>query len=292
MPLNSEKSRPKKTKRPAQSATAERKRSGKRTPPPPEMEAQEPKRRFPRTLPLVPVRDTVYFPGHLFPLFVGREKSVRALDEAMSRHKYILLAAQKEVTKDDPDPDDIYSVGLIAEVMQILRVPDGTVRVMLEGLERVAITEYLSTDPFFKVRAHPLPSLAEKGIEIEALMRSIVARFEQIVQVGRSIPPEAMVSVVSITEPNRLVDNICPYLPLRVETKQEILETITVRERLEKLNLVLEKEAEIIEIQRSIRTRVEKEMGDAQKEFILREQLKAIQQELGERDDRGLEIDE
>ncbi len=257
-----------------------------------EKEPQEPRRRYPRTLPLVPVRDTVYFPGHLFPLFVGREKSVRALDDAMARHKYILLAAQKEIAKDDPEPEDIYSVGLLAEVMQILRVPDGTVRVMLEGLERVVITEYLSTEPFFKVKMRLMPTTPDKGIEVEALVRSVVTQFEQIVQVGRNIPPEAMVSVVSITDPNRLVDTICHYLPIRPDTKQEILETISVRDRLEKLNLVLQKEAEIIEIQRNIRSRVEKEMGDAQREFLLREQMKAIQQELGERDERGTEIDE
>ena len=274
--------------------TSQKKRRGKRVTPALdiEMELREMKRRYPRILPLVPVRDTVYFPGHLFPLFVGREKSVRALDEAMSHHKYIVLVAQKEFAEDDPSPEDIYDVGLIAEVMQILRVPDGTVRVMLEGLERVIVTDYISTEPFFKVRARLLPAVADKGIEIEALMRSVVSQFEQIVQVGRNIPPEAMVSVVNVTDPNRLVDTICPYLPLRVETKQEILETVAVRDRLEKLNLVLQKEAEIIEIQRSIRTRVEKEMGDAQREFILREQLKAIQQELGERDERGTEIED
>ena len=257
-----------------------------------DLEFEQIKRSYPRILPLVPIRDNVYFPGHLFPLFVGRPKSVRALDEAMTRHKYILLAAQKEVADEDPVYADIYDVGIIAEVMQILRVPDGTVRVMLEGLDRVAITKYISTEPFFKVRARLLPEVSDRGIEIEALMRSIVAQFEQIVQIGRSIPPEAMVSVVNVNDPNRLVDTITPYLPLRVDTKQEILETIPARERLEKLNLMLQKEAEIIEIQRTIRSRVEKEMGDAQKEFILREQLKAIQQELGERDERSTEIEE
>jgi len=246
---------------------------------------------LPDVVPMLPVRDAVYFPRQIFPLFVGRAKSVRALEEATASDRYILLVAQKQVATDEPGPDDIYQVGLVAEVMQIMKVPDGTVRVVLEGIERARILEYLETDPFFLVRVQLLPTIEESSLEIEALMRSVTAQFEQIVNIGRNIPPEALVNVVNITEPGRLADAITPYLALRVDSKQEILESTSVKERLEKLNILLKREAEILEIQRNIRSRVEKEMGDTQREFILREQMKAIQQELGERDERYGEIE-
>jgi len=249
-------------------------------------------RKIPRGLPTLPVRDQVYFPHMLFPLFVGREKSIRALDAAVRQHRYIVLVAQKDIGTEDPEPSDVFDVGLLAEVMQILRVPDGTMRVMLEGLERVKISGYTQVNPYMRARVKVLPTEEEKSIETEALMRNVVAKFEQIVQNSRNIPPEALLNVVSIDEPGRLADTITPYLPLKVEAKQEILETVPVRHRLDRLNLLLEREVQILEITRDIRTRVEKEMGDTQKEFILREQLKAIQQELGERDERLSEIEE
>ncbi|HXG23010.1 MAG TPA: endopeptidase La, partial [Chthonomonadales bacterium] len=247
----------------------------------------------PRTLPLLPIRDTVYFPHMIFPLLVGREKSVRAVDEAIAHERQIVLVAQKHINIEDPDPDDLYTVGILAEIMQILRVPDGTVRVMLEGIERVKILRYIQDTPCYKVVALPLPTDERKDLEIEALMRGVANQFEQIVHIGRNIAPEALINAVNTDEPGRLADTITPYLQqLRTDVKQEILETLDVRERLEKLSVVLKKEAEILEIQRNIRNRVEKEMGDTQREFILREQLKAIQQELGERDERGSEIEE
>ncbi len=252
----------------------------------------QPAASLPEILPLLPVRNEVYFPHMIFPLFVGRAKSIRALDEAMASNRFILLVAQKQVATDDPGPEDTFSVGLIAEIMQIMRVPDGTVRVVLEGIERARIVEYLETEPFFLVKVEPMPTQEESSLEIEALMRSVTALFEQIVNVGRNIPPEALVNVVNITEPGRLADAIAPYLPLRVESKQEILECTSVRDRLDRLNILLKKEIEILEIQRNIRNRVEKEMSDTQREFILREQMKAIQQELGEHDERYGEIEE
>jgi len=228
----------------------------------------------------------------IFPLFAGREKSVKALDEAMAQDRTILLVAQKEVGTDDPTPDDIYTVGLVAGIMQITKVPDGTVRLVLEGIERARIKEYTQTDPHFCVKIEPIPTVEETSLELEALMRSATSQFEQIVNIGRSIPPEALINIMNISEAGRLADTITPYLPLRVESKQDIIETVSVKERLEKLNVLLKKELEILEIQRSIRNRVEKEMGDTQREFILREQLKAIQQELGERDERFGELEE
>lgn len=249
-------------------------------------------RRIPRVLPLLPVRDNVYFPHMLFPLFVGREKSVRALDEAMAKHRHILLVAQRDMTVEDPEPNDLYEVGVVAEVIQILKVPDGTVRVMLEGLERIRVLTFTGLEPFFKVRGQQLPSFEISSIEVEALMRSVTSQFEQLVHSGRNVPPEVLINVINITEPGKLADSITPYLPLRVEQKQEILETLPVQERLEKLSLILKKELEILEIQRNIRTRVEKEMGDSQREYFLREQMKAIQEELGEQDERTAEIAE
>lgn len=258
----------------------------------PETPAASTSRRFPRSLPLLPVRDNVYFPHMLFPLFVGREKSVRALDEAMSRQRYILLVAQRDMTVEDPEPSDVYQVGVLAEVIQILKVPDGTVRVMLEGIERVRITDFTQEEPFFKVRVRTLPTESGRSIEVEALMRSVTSQFEQIVNNGRSVPPEVLINVINIDDPGKLADTITPYLPLRVDQKQEILETILVKDRLDKLSVILKKELEILEIQRNIRSRVEKEMGDSQREFFLREQMKAIQQELGERDERTADIEE
>src|SRR5579871_3054622 len=246
---------------------------------------------LPRALPLLPIRDQVYFPHMIFPLLVGREKSVRALDEAIRHERHIVLVAQKHVNTEEPDPDDLYSVGIAAEIMQHLRVPDGTVRVMLEGIERVRVLHYVQDAPFYRVIVEPLPTEEYKDLEIEALMRGVTNQFEQIVNIGRNIAPEALINVVNTDEAGRLADTITPYLhQLRVDTKQEILETLDVRERLEKLAVVLKKEWEILEIQKNIRSRVEKEMGDTQREFILREQMKAIQQELGEREE-GSEAD-
>ena len=254
-------------------------------------------RKLPRVLPVLPVRDTVYFPHMLFPLFLGREKSIRALDFALENHRYVLLVAQREVSVEDPTPEDIYTVGTIAEVMQVLRVPDGTVRVTLEAIERGRISQFTQSDPFYKVRIKRLPDKQPKGLRIEALMRSVTSLFDQLIQnqgsqSGRPIPPELLMNVVSIDEPGKLADTIVPHLPLRTDVKQDMLEAVDVDERLEKLNVILEKEMEVLNIQRNIRTRVEKEMGDTQREYILREQLKAIQQELGDRDGRTTEIDE
>jgi ATP-dependent Lon protease len=229
----------------------------------------------------------------IFPLLVGRERSVRALDEAIKHDRQIVLVAQKQVNTEDPEPEELFRVGIVAEIMQHLRVPDGTVRVMLEGVERVRILEYMQEEPFCRVLVEPLSAVERKDLEIEAMMRAATTQFEQIVSIGRNIAPEAVINVVNTDEPGRLADTITPYLhQIRVETKQEILECLDVRERLEKLSVVLKKEWEIIEIQKHIRSRVEKEMGDTQREFILREQMKAIQQELGERDDRSSEIEE
>ncbi|MGB9619139.1 MAG: endopeptidase La, partial [Armatimonadota bacterium] len=250
-----------------------------------------------RVLPVLPVRDCVYFPHMLFPLFFGRDKSIRALEYALDRNRRVLLVAQKDVSVEDPVPRDLYRVGTVAEVMQVLRVPDGTVRVALEGLERARIGCFVHEEPFFKARIKLLEPKPASGPRVEALMRTVVALFDQVVQNqvahnGRTIPPEVLMNVVAIDEPGKLADSIIPHLPLRIEVKQDMLETVDVVDRLDKLNILLENEIEIINIQRNIRSRVEKEMGEVQREYILREQLKAIQQELGERDGRPSEMEE
>jgi len=228
----------------------------------------------------------------IFPLVVGREKSIKALEEAIATNRLLLLVSQRQIGVDDPQPEDLYQVGVVVEVMQQLKVPDGTVRVMLEGVARMRVLDYVQFEPFFKVQGQELTVEEGKDLETEALMRTVSAQFEQLVNNGRAIPPEALINVINTDEPGRLADNITPYLPLRVEGKQEILETIAPKERLEKLNLILKRELEILEIQKNIRNRVEREMGETQREFILREQMKAIQQELGERDERTTEIEE
>jgi len=248
---------------------------------------------YPKELPLLPIRDQVYFPHMIFPLLVGREKSVRALEDAAANQRFIFIVAQRDLQAEDPKPDNIYEVGIVAEIMQILRVPDGTVRVMLEGVDRCRIVRYLTTEPFYCVQLQAIPSVETIDLPTEALMRSVIQQFEHVVGISKNIQPEAMVNVLNTDEPGRLADTITPYLrQMRIDQQQEILETQDARERLEKLATVLKKEAEILEIQKNIRSRVEKEMGDTQREFILREQMKAIQQELGERDERSSEIDE
>lgn len=248
--------------------------------------------RIPSQLPLVPVRDQVYFPQTIFPLFVGRNRSVRALEEAIEDNRLIALAAQKEVIVEEPEPEDIYSVGIVAEVLQVLRLPDGTLRLMLQGIERVHIAAYIQTEPFILVKLDPLPGDKQNDLEIEALMGIVTSLFEQLVNAGRNIPPEVMLNISNQNDPERIINTVALHLPIRVEEKQSILEMRGVRERLERLVVIMRKELEIAEIQKSIRTRVEKEMGDTQREFFLREQLKIIQQELGERDERTSEIEE
>jgi ATP-dependent Lon protease len=249
---------------------------------------------LPDALPLVPIRDNVYFPHMIFPLFVGRDRSVKAVEAAMeSDSRLLLLAAQKQILTEEPEPDDVHEVGIVAEVMQVLRMPDNAVRVMLEGGRRVRLRQYLQTEPYLLVRVEGLETAPDgRSVELEALARTVTQSFEKLVADGKSIPPEALVNILNIGEPDRLADAVVPYLSLRVEEKQGLLETLSTRERLEKLGAVLTREHEILEVQNNIRARVEKEMTGTQREIILREQMKAIQQELGERDERAGEVDE
>ena len=259
---------------------------------PPSDDQDRSKVAFPANLPVLPIRDQVYFPHMMFPLLVGREKGVRALEDAAALDRRIVIVAQRDIHVEDPGPEDLYSVGIVVEIMQVLRVPDGTVRVMLEGLERCRIVKMTQTEPFYRAQVAAIRGKGRKDLATEALMRTVIAQFEHVVSVSKTIQPEALINVVNTEEPGRLADVITPYLrQMRVNAQQEILETADVGKRLNKLAIFLKKEADILELQKNIRSRVEKEMGETQREFFLREQLKVIQHELGERGEDAGEIE-
>jgi len=245
-----------------------------------------------KVLPLLPLRGILVFPNMVLHLDVGRERSVSALEQAMVEDNQILLVAQKEARIDEPTIDDIYSMGTIAQIKQMLKLPGGTIRVLVEGLSRAYIREVIETEPYFKVESEEVEEDVTKTIEVEALMRSVIYQFEQYIKLSKKIPPETLVTVSSLEEPGRMADLIASHLTLKIQQKQEILEATSPRQRLEKLSEILTHEMEILEIERKINLRVRKQMERTQKEYYLREQMKAIQKELGERDDRMAEADE
>jgi len=243
-------------------------------------------------LPLLPLRGVIVFPYVIIHLDVGREKSVSALEEAMVNNRMIVLAAQHQAKTSEPDPEDIYVLGTLAEVKQLLKLPDGTIRVLVEGLYRVQVKEFIQTDPHYRVKIEKVDEIREKSSEIEALMRTTLFQFEQYIKNSKRVQPEVLASVSSVEEPGRLADIIASHLNLKIEDKQALLEAIAPDERLEKLCSILMKELEIIEMERRIHLRVRKQMEKTQKEYYLREQMKAIQRELGEKDERTAEADE
>lgn len=245
-----------------------------------------------QVLPLLPLRGILVFPYMVIHLDVGREKSVRAIEEAMLHDRLIFLATQKEAQTDDPKPEDIYTVGTVAEVKQLLKLPGGTIRVLVEGMARARIVHYVAEYPFFKVEMEQFPEEPTKNSHVEALMRNLVQQFEQYVKLSKRIPPETVVAIVNIGEPGRLADIIASHLTLKVEDKQELLEAVDVATRLEKLCAIVARELEIVELERRINIRVRKQMEKTQKEYYLREQMKAIQRELGDKDERQAEGEE
>jgi len=245
-----------------------------------------------RELPLLPLRGVVVFPHMVIHLDVGRDKSVKAIDDAMTQDRVIFLAMQKEAQTDEPEVDDIFSTGTVAEVKQLLKLPGGTIRVLVEGLGRGEIERFTQEDPYFKVLVNDVIEPVEKTPEVEALMRALVETFENYVKISRRIPPETVVSVVTIEEPARFADVVASQLTLKVGDKQAILETTDVSRRLELLYEILTNEMEILELERQISTRVRKQMEKSQKEYYLREQIKAIQKELGEKEDWASEAQE
>src|SRR5688572_7581874 len=245
-----------------------------------------------RTVPLLPLRDIIVFPHMVVPLFVGREKSIAALEEAMAADKELLLAAQKKAKTNDPKDVDIFRVGTIGHIIQLLRLPDGTVKVLVEGRRRAKITGYPQTAPFFLAEIEELPEPDERGVETQALMRSIQGVFENYVKLSKRIPPEMLVSVQTIEEPGRLADTIAAHLSLKLNDKQTILETESPQKRLEKLYELMQSEIEILQVEKKIRTRVKKQMEKSQKEYYLNEQMQAIQKELGDRDEFKNELND
>lgn len=245
-----------------------------------------------REIPLLPLRGILIFPYMIIHLDVGREKSISALEEAMVQDRLIMLATQKEAQTDRPKPDDIYSVGTIAEIKQLLKLPGGTIRVLVEGISRAKIINYLQDDPYYLVNIEEFKDTEERSSEVEALVRSSIHYFEQYVKMSKKIPPETLVSVVTVEEPGRLSDLIAAHLTLKVEDKQSLLDAIDSKERLQRLCEILGHEIEILELERKINTHVRKQMEKTQKEYYLREQMKAIQKELGDKDDKTAEVEE
>jgi ATP-dependent Lon protease len=238
--------------------------------------------------PVLPLRDIVVFPHMIVPLFVGREKSVKALEDVMGDDKQILLVAQKDAAVDDPAAEDIYDVGTISTVLQLLKLPDGTVKVLVEGSQRAKIVGYKENDTFFEAYAEAFSEEEEEQQqqqELEALSRSIVTEFEQYIKLNKRIPPEVLVSINQIEEPSKLADTVASHLALKISDKQELLELATVAERLEKIYGVMEGEISVLQVEKRIRNRVKRQMEKTQREYYLNEQMKAIQKELGETED-------
>jgi ATP-dependent Lon protease len=235
--------------------------------------------------PVLPLRDIVVFPHMIVPLFVGREKSIAALEEVMKEDKQILLVAQKNASQDDPGPDDIYRVGTVSSVLQLLKLPDGTVKVLVEGTARADIAGFVDNPRFFQVSASVLDDASTDMREVEALARAVVTQFEQYVKLNKKVPPEVLVSLSQIDDPGKLADTVSAHLSLKISDKQDLLETASLGERLERLYGFMEGEISVLQVEKRIRSRVKRQMEKTQREYYLNEQMKAIQKELGELED-------
>lgn len=243
-------------------------------------------------LPLIPLRDLVVFPNLVLPLFVGREHSVNALEEAMKKEHLVVLVAQKNAEKQEPKLSDLYSIGCAATLMQELKLPDGTAKALVEGLVRVRTVKFTKEDPFFEVQVEPVEQEMRKTVEIEAMMRNLVAQFEKCAQLGKPVPQEILIAAANIDEPGRLADFIAFHLNLRAEEKQGILEALDPDQRLDLVGSYLNKELEILELGSKIQSRVKEQMNKTQREYFLREQMRAIQKELGTLDEQSVEAEE
>jgi ATP-dependent Lon protease len=241
--------------------------------------------------PLLPLRDVVVFPHMVIPLFVGRPKSIKALETAMEAGKHILLVAQKSAAKDEPSPEDLYSIGSVANILQMLKLPDGTVKVLVEGVQRARIMRVNDERTHFSADAAMIPADSVDTTEVEAMRRAMLAQFDQYVKLNKKIPPEILTSLSGIDEPGRLADTVAAHLPLKLEQKQAVLEMSEVKKRLEHLLSLLEAELDILQVERRIRGRVKRQMEKSQREYYLNEQVKAIQKELGDMEE-GADLDE
>jgi len=241
-------------------------------------------------VPVLPLRDVVVYPHMVIPLFVGRDKSIVALDEAMGRDKQILLVAQKQADVDDPKPRDLYTVGTVATILQLLKLPDGTVKVLVEGVAR-AMVEGMDADAYFAADMTPLPDVEQYDErEIDVLTRSVVSHFEQYVKLNKKVPPEILTSLAGIEQPGRLADTVAAHMALKLSEKQKVLEMQDVRVRLEQVMTLIEGEMEVLQIEKKIRGRVKSQMEKSQREYYLNEQMKAIQKELGDLEDAPNEL--
>src|SRR5690348_16404156 len=245
----------------------------------------------PNQYPLLPLRDVVVFPHMVIPLFVGRPKSIKAMEIAMEAGKSILLVAQKSAAKDEPAAEDLYKIGCISNILQMLKLPDGTVKVLVEGSQRARIQSIEDMRSHYVADAVAVPADAGEITEIEAMRRAMISQFDQYVKLNKKIPPEILTSLAGIDEPGRLADTIAAHLPLKLEQKQEVLEMFDVKRRLEHLLALMETELDILQVEKRIRGRVKKQMEKSQREYYLNEQVKAIQKELGDMEE-GADLDE
>ncbi len=243
-------------------------------------------------IPVLPLRDVVVYPHMVIPLFVGREKSIKALEAAMAEDKKIFLGAQKSASLDDPSEDDIYTVGTLSTILQLLKLPDGTIKVLVEGADRAKIEKFVPNDEFFKASVELMPSEVLPAREGEVLVRSVMGQFDQYVKLNNKVPPEILSSLSTIDEPGRLADTIAAHMSLKIEERQEILELLDVHDRLERLMSVMESEIDLLQVEKRIRGRVKRQMEKSQREYYLNEQMKAIQKELGDLDDVPNEIED
>ncbi|MEO0780577.1 MAG: LON peptidase substrate-binding domain-containing protein, partial [Pseudomonadota bacterium] len=242
--------------------------------------------------PVLPLRDIVVFPHMIVPLFVGRDKSVRALEEVMQDDKQILLSSQIDPGEDDPSNDSIYRTGVLANVLQLLKLPDGTVKVLVEGVSRVKIIEYFENADFFEARAEYLSEMPGDAATIEALLRTVTDEFARYAKVKKNIPEEALAAVSESDDPAKLADLVSGHLGIEVAQKQELLETLSVSERLEKVYGLMQGEMSVLQVEKKIKTRVKSQMERTQREYYLNEQMKAIQKELGDGEEGEGEVAE
>ncbi|RCN55854.1 endopeptidase La [Acidiferrobacter thiooxydans] len=243
-------------------------------------------------IPVLPLRDVVVFPHMVIPLFVGRKKSIKALERAMEGGKQIMLVAQKSASDDDPAPTAIHTIGTVANILQLLKLPDGTVKVLVEGEQRAEVTRFVETGETFSAEVRRLASEDLNDKEGEALMRSVLNEFDQYVKLNMKIPPEILTSLAGIDDPGRLADTVTAHLSLKIEEKQQILEMLNVRDRLEHILGVMESEIDLLQVEKRIRGRVKRQMEKSQREYYLNEQMKAIQKELGDLEDNPSEAEE
>jgi ATP-dependent Lon protease len=242
--------------------------------------------------PVLPLRDIVVFPHMIVPLFVGREKSIRALEEVMRADKHILLATQQNPGDDDPLPDAIYPIGTLASVLQLLKLPDGTVKVLVEGISRAEVQRYTDHETYYEAYAHPLPDAEGDKVEVEALARSVVSEFENYVKLNKKVSPEVVGAVTQIEDYSKLADTVASHLAIKIPEKQQILALGTVGERLERVLGLMESEISVLQVEKRIRSRVKRQMEKTQREYYLNEQMKAIQKELGDQEDGKDELAE